>query len=419
MDRIPQELFRLILGQWNIQRPDSGSLSLSGFSRLIDGSDDLGFHSWLPLRLVSRHWNETIASEKHFWSTTIACGPHALLTVSYLDQRHRDPLNDFFLSTTFPALTTLVLESGSYRWEEAEDNLPVTFEQHNTPALTTISVDAGWQVPRPAVFAHLKHVSLVARGLEILPTHVLRLLCAAPQLEEFFLTWASYYHGLELYSADGLWCTGAEITEPVTMAHLRILEFTENTYGQWKTSRVLQFLRLPQAQVIRLDHTGWNASNIFDDLSDTLIDSIPVLPSLVGLRIFTHICSYGFEGWTADRTHRFIFSCGINMNEDHDIEISPSSFLRGLRQYIECTRCPDGLSTLELDITGSSFTQQEEWAALLLCFPKLTRLSIAQNTAQTAEISIWRSCWKRCASAGSRWRSWFLLALPFVFLSLF
>ncbi|KAH9915951.1 uncharacterized protein BXZ73DRAFT_106017 [Epithele typhae] len=414
IDRIPQELFSLIL-RWTIQRPGLRS----SFSCLVERPNlepPPGFHSWLPLRLVSRHWNGTIASEKHLWSTIIAGGPRARewlmvcldhadgvpidvilqldhghigkiwsllisilpralhlqsLAISPLNKSDRDHLNDFFLSTTFPTLTTLVFASDSIDWW-SQPIFPVTFEQHNTPALSTISLNANWQVPCPAIFARLKRVSLTRDPLEILSSQVLGLLRAAPQLEEFRLG-CGYYKGSDLDWARGLWYTSVGLPVPVTMAHLRILEFTEEIDKQSVSAWVLGCLRLPRVEVVHLNCEGWEASDIFSYLPHTLADSIPFLSSLVELRVVSHLSSSGLEYCTADRTHRFIVYCDV---EDWYLSIIP--VLVNLVRFDDRIRRCDGTSTLELDDnTVALFTRQEQWAALLRCFPKLTRLSIA------------------------------------------
>ncbi|KAH9915949.1 uncharacterized protein BXZ73DRAFT_106015 [Epithele typhae] len=162
-----------------IQRPGLKS----SFSRLIDRHDLVPALTSIAAPPTPRFppLERNYPSEKHFWSTITRAGPmcgnknglfslksfpiHSIsvLAVFPITEKDRDPLNDFFLSATFPALTTL----------------------HNTPALTTISLNAHWQVPRPAVFARLKHVSLTDE-LEILPTP-LGLLRAAPLLGGFRL----------------------------------------------------------------------------------------------------------------------------------------------------------------------------------------------------------------------------------------
>ncbi|KAH9915950.1 uncharacterized protein BXZ73DRAFT_81219 [Epithele typhae] len=386
IDRIPQELFNVILRS-TIRRPGLRS----SFSCLVERPNlepPPGFHSWLPLRLVSRRWNATITSEKHLWSTIIARGPHArewLILCFFLSvPRHQFPqpessrsLNEFLISTTFPALTALVLVSDpSDQWEPG-DVSPVTFEQHNTPSLTTISVNSPWQVPRPAAFARLKRVSLDS-GLKVLPMHVLGLLRAAPQLEEFRLG-CGYYQGFDPDStACGLWYADVGLPVPVTMAHLRLLEFTEVIHRQSDTVWVLSRLLLPRAQVIRLDCTGPNAPHIFYYLPRTLANSVPGLPSRTGLRVVAADHSFGIEVWNADGTRRFIVRCDVG-----DRHLPSDSALSYLEVFVDRVRCPDvGLSALELDGTaGSLFTQRAEWAALLRCFPKLTRLSIA-NTSE-------------------------------------
>ncbi|KAH9910927.1 uncharacterized protein BXZ73DRAFT_108353 [Epithele typhae] len=363
MDNIPQETFCLIL-RWTIQRPDP---DMSSFNLLIERprfAPPPGFYRWLPLRLVSRHWNETIASEKHLWSTVIARGPHARewlmvclvhsdrvpidvilqlnlghdhqdmgkkwslfvailphslrlrsLAVNPLNKADRIHLNDFFLSTTFPALTTLVFVSDTPT-KEPWYTSPVTFEQHNAPALTTISVFARWQVPRPMVFARLKRVSL-ASGLTVLPMHVLG------------------------------------------------------------SSMPRRSSKSSASTEVRVECVGCEAADVFDYLPDTLADSIPVLPSLVGLRVTADARSFGFEGWTAGETHRVIVHCDIAT-----CDVVSEDVLDGLGRFVDIIRCPDGPSTLELDgISGSLFTERAEWAALLQCFPKLTRLSIANTVS--------------------------------------
>ncbi|KAH9915955.1 uncharacterized protein BXZ73DRAFT_81223 [Epithele typhae] len=403
MDKIPQELFRLLL-RWIIQRPGLKS----SFTHLAEYESNPGFHSWFPLRLVSRRWNETIVSEKHFWSTILASGPHARewlmlclvrsdgvpidvilpldmwlehedtrsflveilphalhlrsLAVIPLNREDRDPLNEFFTSTTFPALTTLVLESDvSNRETRRNTLLPFTFEQRNAPALTTISVNARWQVPRPAIFARLKCVSLTTL-LKITPTEVLGLLRTAPQLEEFRLG-CGYQQEGHLYWSNDMWFAHVGLTEPVTMAHLRILEFTEEIYRASDTAWVLQRLRLPRAQLVRVVCSGSEAPDIFGHLPHTLADSLPALRSLVGLRVVAADYSFGIEGWTADRAHRFIVRCNMtDLCDSYDTEVS--SVLDGLERFVDRIHSPDGPSTLELG-GASLFTERAQWAALL------------------------------------------------------
>ncbi|KAH9915972.1 uncharacterized protein BXZ73DRAFT_106039 [Epithele typhae] len=345
MDKIPQELFGLIL-RWTLRRP---SLE-SSFGYIATERPNLlvpphGFYRWLPLRLVSRHWNETITSEKHLWSTVIARGPHAR---EWLMTADRDPLHDFFLSTVFPALTTLVFVSGTAN-VKPRYNSPVKFEQHNAPALTAISLDARWQLLR-----------------------------AAPQLEEFRFD-LGYYKGPDPGWAHGLWYTSVGLTEPVTMAHLRILDFTTNTpYNQLASAWVLERLRLPHAQVIRVEWAGGrtDTSTIFDHLPRTLTDSIPTLRSLVGLHVLSNRPeSFTIEGWNADRTHRFIFHCYVG--QWYGVS---KSILNSLERFVDIIRCPDGPSALKIDgRIVELLTRRAQWAAILRCFPRLTRLSIANT----------------------------------------
>ncbi|KAH9910800.1 uncharacterized protein BXZ73DRAFT_83188 [Epithele typhae] len=410
--KIPQELFSLIL-RWTIQKPGFKSSFSQLFARFRGFRAELppGFHRWLSLRLVSRHWNETIVSQKHLWSTVIAWGraharewlmlclshtdgvpidvilrlnhqgtssflvgilPHAphlrSLAIYALTTDDRVALNDsFFLSTTFTALTTLIFESGPHD----PPTPPVTFEQYNTPALTTISFNAHWQVPRPAVFARLKRISLTF-GLRLLPMHVLGLLHTAPQLEEFRV---DMYHDHEDRPdwLNDTWYARVGLTEPVTMAHLRILEFKEYIEEQSDTAWVLERLRLPRAQVVHFDCHG---EYIFDYLPDTLAESIPFLPSLVGLRVAANRSSFDFEGWTAGETHRFI----VDLASWWVTTASHSFVLEALERFVDTIPCPDGPSTLELDGRIVSFiTERAEWAGVLRCVPKLTRLSIANT----------------------------------------
>ncbi|KAH9915948.1 uncharacterized protein BXZ73DRAFT_106014 [Epithele typhae] len=136
------------------------------------------------------------------------------------------------------------------------------------------------------------------------------------------------------------------------MSHLRILEFTENIDDQSRTAWVLERLRChARSSPSRLQ--GLGRPEIFHYLPDTLADSIPFIRSLVGLRAVAAKYSFGIEAWTADRrTERFV----------------------------DRTRPPDGISTLELGGTiVALFARQARLAVLLRRFPGLTQLSIAST----------------------------------------